>query len=174
MIRGNLEGIPQHTLPGGYSFRWYRHGDREVWVRIHELAERYTPTTAEVYDAQFEKNEIELARRQAFLLDANGNEIGTATAWFHDDYHGQQWGRIHWVAIVPEHQGKGLARPLLTTVCNRLVELDHKRAYLVTGTVRLPAINLYLSYGFEPEIQTVEDRRVWDEALRQLKELRKK
>ena len=174
MIRNSLRGLPQHALPQGYSFRWYRNGDRDVWVRIHELAERYTPTTAEVYDAQFGKNEIELARRQAFLLDPTGHEIGTATAWFQDDYHGQRFGRVHWVAIVPGHQGKGLAKPLLTTICNRLLELGHDRAYLTTGTARLPAIHLYLTYGFEPEIQTDEDCRVWDETFQQLKDLRKK
>ena len=76
--------------------------------------------------------------------------------------------RVHWVAIVPDHQGKGLAKPLLTAICNRLVEIGHDRAYLTTNTVRLPAINLYLAYGFEPEIDTDEDRRVWDGVLKEL------
>ena len=169
MIRRNLDGIPQHALLPGFSIRWYQAGDRETWVRIQALAERHVATTAQVYDKEFGRNEHELARRQAFLFDADGREIGTATAWFNENYHSQRFGRVHWVAIVPEDQGKGLAKPLLTMVCNRLIEIGHERVYLVTGTARLPAINRYLSYGFEPEILTDEDRRVWNEVFLQLR-----
>lgn len=161
MIRHNLSNIPQHTLPSDYVIRWHRAGDRETWVRIHALAEKYVQTTAQVFDEQFGGDERELARRQAFVVDSLGREIGTATAWFNDDYHGQKFGRVHWVAIVPENQGKGLAKPLMTAICNRLVELSHERAYLATSTARLPAINLYLGFRFEPEIWNEEDRRAW-------------
>ena len=171
MIRPSLERIPQHPLPADYAIHWYRPGDRETWVQIHALAETHVPTSAAVYDQQFERNEAELARRQAFLQDAKGNAIGTATAWFDDNYHGARFGRVHWVAIIPEHQGKGLAKPLLTAVCKRLVELGHNRACLTTLTAKLPAIRLYLSFGFEPDIQTDEDRRAWGDALAKLDHL---
>ncbi len=171
MVRPHLDDIPQHPLPRGFSLRWYRTGDRETWVRIHERAERYVPATAQVYDKQFGGDETELAQRQAFLLDPHGQEIGTATAWFDNQHQGRRFGRVHWVAIVPEYQGKGLAKPLLTAVCNRLVQLGHDCAYLSTGTARLPAIHLYLSYGFEPEIGDEEDRKRWDEVLARIQRL---
>ncbi len=174
MVRADLHGIPQHAFPTGFALRWYRAGDRETWVRIHERAERYVPTTAQVYDEQFGGDETELARRQAFLLDSQGQEIGTATAWFDNHHQGRRFGRVHWVAIVPEHQGKGLAKPLLTAVCNRLVELGHDCAYLSTGTARLPAIHLYLSYGFQPEIGNEEDRNRWDHVLDQLQRIHRR
>lgn len=171
MIRRTLERIPQHPLPPGYSLRGYRPGDRDTWVAIHTLAEQHVTTSAAVYDQQFGGNEAELARRQFFLLDGQGAAIGTATAWFDDHYHGERFGRVHWVAIVPSYQGRGLAKPLLTAVCNRLVELGHDRACLTTLTVKLPAIALYLSFGFEPDIRSEEDRRVWEETLRRLRSL---
>lgn len=171
MIRRTLDGIPQPALPPGYSIRWYHPGDRAAWLRIHALAEKHVPTSAQVYEEQFAADERERARRQAFLLDATGLEIGTASAWFHDRYHGQRFGRVHWVAIVPEQQGKGLAKPLLTAICNRLVELGHQRAYLTTWTAKLPAIRLYLRYGFDPEINSDEDRRAWAPTLAAIREL---
>ncbi len=170
MIRHHLDGIPQHALPPGYSFRWYQDGDREAWVRVQERSERYVSISPQLYDTEFGHNERELSRRQAFLLDAQRREIGTATAWFNDNYHGRPFGRVHWVAIVPEHQGRGLAKPLLTTVCNRLIELGHDCAYLCTHTVRRAAISLYLSYGFEPEIGNDEERKAWDHVLEILRQ----
>jgi GNAT superfamily N-acetyltransferase len=169
MIRHNLDRVPQHALPSGYTIRWHRTGDKAAWLRIHELAEHDVPTSPEIYDQQFAAEEQALGQRQAFLLDAAGREIGTASAWFNEDYHGQRFGRLHWVAIVPEHQGKGLAKPFMTVICNRLIELGHDRAYLTTWTAKLPAINLYFSFGFEPDIRTEEDGRLWQEILPGLK-----
>jgi GNAT superfamily N-acetyltransferase len=171
MIRRDLRRIPQHAVPSGYSIRWHRRGDRESWVRIQRLAERLVPISAELYEKEFGHDEPLLSQRQAFLVDEGGHEIGTATAWFDGNYHGERYGRIHWVAIVPEHQGRGLAKPLLTAVCNRLVELGHDRAYLVTSTARLPAISLYLRFGFEPDIRSDQDREIWQPTLNELRRL---
>ena len=40
MIRENLEDIPQHPLPPGYSVRWYRPGDSQVWFAVEKAAEQ--------------------------------------------------------------------------------------------------------------------------------------
>jgi len=40
MVRKDLENIPQFTLPPGYSFRAYRQGDEEHWLRIQLAADR--------------------------------------------------------------------------------------------------------------------------------------
>jgi GNAT superfamily N-acetyltransferase len=134
MIRENLANIPQFRLPSGFTVRWFREGDMALWLQIHR-----------------------------FLIDNQGRAIGTATAWFDDNYNGRRYGRVHWVAIVPDMQGKGLAKPLMTIICNCLRELGHDRAYLTTSTKRFPAINLYYQFGFVPEIKDSQDRAVWDE-----------
>ena len=168
MIRSSLAGIPIHPLPAGFLIRWYRPGNAATWVRIQTAAETSLPISRELFDREFAGNELELSRRQAFLVDPSGREIGTATAWFQEEYHGRRFGRIHWVAIIPERQGWGLAKPLLSTVCKRLVELGHDCAYLVTGSHRLPAIQLYRKFGFEPEILSDQDRLVWPPILTRL------
>ncbi|GAB4564968.1 MAG: GNAT family N-acetyltransferase [Anaerolineae bacterium] len=161
MIRRDLENLPEFGLPPGFRIRWYQPGDRDTWVRIHLAAERYVTITPELFDREFGPDEAELARRQAYLCDEGGRAIGTATAWFDPAYHGQPFGRVHWVAIVPEMQGRGLSKPLLSAVCQRLKALGHERAYLVTSTARIPAIKLYLRFGFVPEIRVDEDVRAW-------------
>jgi len=76
---------------------------------------------------------------------------------------------VHYVAIIPDEQGRGLAKPLLTVVCNRLRELGHTRGYLITQSVRIKAINLYAEFGFVPHIQDSEAMKIWSELQSKLK-----
>jgi GNAT superfamily N-acetyltransferase len=164
MIRRELKAIPDHPLPSPFSFEWYRPGDEVHWLEIQRRADQYNQITPALFERQFGNDAQELARRQCFILDGEDGEarpIGTATAWFDPDYQGQEYGRVHWVAIVPEMQGRGLANPLLTVICQRLRELGHEQAYLTTAPERIPAINLYLKFGFVPEVRSEVELRAW-------------
>jgi len=161
MVRSDLKDVPQHALPAGYSVRTYQPGDEAVWTRIFRDADRYNEIQAGLFEDQFGSDPDLLRRRQIYLCDPSGQEVGTTTAWFDDDYGGLPYGRIHWVAIVPACQGRGLAKPLMTAACNLMVLLGHERAYLVTQTVRLPAIILYLKFGFRPHVRSEADAAAW-------------
>ena len=163
MIRDNLDDIPNYPLPSGYSTHWHQLGDERLWVDVWSRAEEYLEITPELFVEQFGSDPRPLAERQSFLCDAQGEAIGTATAWFDDDYCGQPYGKLHWVAIVPEAQGCGLAKPLLSIVLNRMADLGHARCYLGTSTARIPAINLYLRFGFVPHVRNADDLAVWRE-----------
>jgi GNAT superfamily N-acetyltransferase len=163
MIRDNLDDIPNYSLPSGYSTRWHQPGDERLWVDVQSRAEGYLEITHELFVEQFGSDPRPLAERQCFLCDAQGEAIGTATAWSDDDYCGQPYGQLHWVAIVPEAQGQGLAKPLLSIVLNRMAELGHTRCYLGTSTARIPAVNLYAKFGFVPHVCNADDLAVWHE-----------
>jgi GNAT superfamily N-acetyltransferase len=102
------------------------------------------------------------------LLDPCGQAVATATAWFDDAFEGARWGRVHWVAILPEHQGHGLGRPLMAAVCQRLVALGHVGAFLRTSANRIPAIKLYRGFGFEPHPRSAAEEHIWRGILAQL------
>jgi len=160
MVRENLDDIPEYDLPvPGYE---------EYWQDVQSLADEYTRVTADLFQEQFGTNTQLLSERQCFLLDSEEEIIGTATAWL-DNLDKKPIGRIHWLAIIPQQQGKGLAKPLLTIICNRLKELGHSRAYLTTQTVRIPAINLYAKFGFVPVIETDCDREIWEKLQKHVK-----
>lgn len=130
-------------------------------------------------------------RYQFFLVeDATERAVGTATAWqtkHHAAYSdmltkSSYWaaslespdstvrridlgrdGLIHWVAIDPEFQGRGLSKPLLAAVLRSLgpAGLKCTTATLGTGSGRPQAIPLYLSFGFEPMVFGAEDWGAW-------------
>jgi GNAT superfamily N-acetyltransferase len=149
LSNNSLHCVPRYPLPTPFSLRRSRPGDRETWLRI-ETASRAIPEviTPELFELQFGTDPVVLEQRQLFLCDGTGTAIGTATAWYDGTDPRQNWGRVHWVAIVPPWQGRGLAKPLLSAVCQRLLELDHQRAYLMTESVRTAAIALYQKFGF--------------------------
>lgn len=169
MIRDNLDNIPCCGLPSEYSIRWYKKGYEKFWLDIHRKAEKYQEITPQRFISEFGTDTKLLAQRQCFIFDSNKNAIGTATAWFDDNFNGQKYGRVHWVAIVPEMQGRGLAKPLMTCICNRLRDLGHDRAYLNTSTARISAINLYLNFGFVPYISSTEELDIWRKLQKKLK-----
>src|SRR5258706_4583132 len=161
MVREDLESIPEFALPESYSLRWYRPGDEASWTHIQRRSDDLNQITTELFERQFGSDSALLAARQCFLLDPEGAEIGTGTAWFDHEFEGRDFGRVHWIAIVPQYQGRGLAKPLMTAVCRRLRDLGHARACLSTSSARVKAIRLYLQFGFKPLIQSMEEREAW-------------
>ena len=168
MIRENLDNIPEYSLPAGYSIRWYRPGYEKHWQIVQSLADVYTRVTPGLFEEQFGTDTELLSERQCFLCNSEENIIGTATAWL-DNLGGNSLGRIHWLAIMPEQQGNGLAKPLLTVICKRLKELGHSKTYLTTQSVRIPAINLYAKFGFAPVIDSDVDREIWEKLQKHIK-----
>ena len=183
MARHNLDNLPAANLPAGFSVRWYITGDDKTWLDVQSRTERLLKITPEVHPREFGTDPVPLAARQAFLCGPDGAAIGTASAWFDPNFWGLPFGRVHWVAIVPEMQGRGLAKPLMAVILQRLRELGHERACLGTSTARVPAINLYrklgLGDGKSPTLGTTapvppEYRAAVEEYYRSLAGARKK
>ena len=121
-----------------------------------------------MFKEYFGADEEKLNQRQFYICNTDNETIATATSWYNEDYHGEDIGRIHWVAVHPDYQGLGLAKPLISNVLRRLKKLGHKKAYLRTLSVRTPAICLYLSFGFRPDIRNDHDREIWDKIAARL------
>jgi GNAT superfamily N-acetyltransferase len=161
MVRSDLEHLPEFAWPEGFSLRWYQPGDEDLWIRIHLATERLRSITPELFFQQFGSDPQLLAERQCYLCAADGTAAGTSTAWFDDGFQGQRYGRVHWVAVLPEFQGRGLGKSLVNLTCRRLRELGHERAYLATSALRLQAIGLYLQFGFVPLIRSDAEAALW-------------
>lgn len=166
MVRRHLEDLPTFSLPTGYAVRGFQVGDAATWTRLVQAADLHQAVTADRHREVFGEDLETLRQRQLFLTAPGGEAVGTATAWYGSDGWERDWGRVHWVAIRPDHQGRGLSKPLLQAVLEQLRQLGHRRAYLITETVRWAALRLYLRFGFEPELRRAEDRSVWTDLLR--------
>jgi ribosomal protein S18 acetylase RimI-like enzyme len=148
MAATRLTDIPRPEFPSGMSVRAYRPGDAATWTRIHEDTGFYGTLPAGLHEREFGRDDTALAERQLFVVDAEGHDIATATAWFNDPAHGLPGGRLHWVAVVPAAQRMGVASALVGAVAARFEALGETAAYLTTDSHNTRAIALYGFLGF--------------------------
>ena len=161
MVRDHLDHLPSFVCPAGYAIRTFRPGDAEHWARVEALAEEFASQDEALreFHEEFDPRLRELEDRCFLLEDSQGTVIGTAMAW-DGDLAGEVRGRVHWVGIVPAYQGRGLAKPLLSTVLERLAR-EHHSAFLTTQTTSYRAVNLYLNFGFVPYQADTADAEGW-------------
>lgn len=81
-----------------------------------------------------------------FFVKHKNQYIATVLAW--QDEEVTDVGRLHWLAVLPDHRGKGIGKALC--LCILKFFKDHKKAStkLRTETFRDKAIQLYESVGF--------------------------
>jgi ribosomal protein S18 acetylase RimI-like enzyme len=162
MARHDLEGIREVPVPAGYRIRTFRPGDETAWARVETAVGEFRDEghALEHFADEFGPHVDEMRERCLFLETTDGELVGTTTAWRNPDFPGRDWGRIHWVAVVPEHQGRGLGR-LLVTEALLLMRARHARAYLTTQTSSWIAVHLYLTLGFTPFLTAPAEEEGW-------------
>lgn len=108
------------------------------------------------------------AASAAVLIDAAGSTIGTAGTRPISAADGV--ALLTWVGIHAEHQGRGLAKPLVTAALHAAAASGMKTVFLVTDDYRLPAIRTYLSAGFRPCLHSWDwmQRPRWRRIVRRL------
>jgi ribosomal protein S18 acetylase RimI-like enzyme len=165
MFRPNMDSIPSYSLPSGYSIHLYKpnSNDDQTWAEIATAAGEFRSVqhAQEWFQEEFlnDKNSYLLAERLYFLANFEGRYIGQAMAWSHE-LEGEEQGSLYWVAIIPEYQGKKLAKPLVSTVLKKIGEYSSK-CFLGTQTTSWRAINMYDDFGFKPYLKTGNSEKAW-------------
>ena len=83
----------------------------------------------------------------------------------------QELGRVgvlDYVACHPEHRGRGLGRAVCLGVLEFFAGRGYESVTLLTDDVRLPAIALYLSLGFAPDMTREDMPGRWQAVRHQL------
>lgn len=162
MIRPHLRHIPAAAFPDGYGVRAMRPEDGPLWVDIWRDAEPYYTIGDNLFMEQFGSDLPAIPQRCYLITGPRGTAVGTISAWYKRDFQGADAGQIHWLAIRPAHQRKGLARAAMSYALGQLAQW-HQRAFLGTQTARLGAIGLYLDFGFVPDMTEPGAAEAWAE-----------
>lgn len=151
MIRPDLLDIPQVPFPQGFGIRPMTLDDIGLWTDIQRDAEPYIQISDDLFLQQFGHDLQAVLWRCFIVTDPRGLGVGVISSWYDRDFKGQDSGQIHWVAIRPACRRKGLGKSALSYALNQLSQW-HERCHLGTQTPRLPAINMYLNFGFVPDL----------------------
>lgn len=147
--------IKEAELPSGFKFVKFQEGDEKAWAEIETSVLEFE----KVQDAEkyFKENYLpyinELKRRTLFVENEEGEKVATFTAWW--NYTGERrYPFMHWVAVKPEYQGKGLGKALIAEGVKFMVSIEGDcTMYIPTQTWSHKAIRLYRWAGFEFETE---------------------
>jgi GNAT superfamily N-acetyltransferase len=160
MIRDTLDDIPEAPLPAGFSIRPMRADESGLWTDIQRESDKLQPIPDDLFRQQFGSDTGATQWRTFFVVNPDGAAVGAVSAWYDRDFRGDDAGRIHWLAVRPAWRRRGLARAVLSFALKQLAQW-HTRAYLTTGTDRLPAVKLYLDAGFRPDMSAPDAEKAW-------------
>ena len=151
MLREDGAPIPARSLPGGYTFDFYRpETGKDDWVTV-QLSSRQLETRAQaesLFDSEFMNRAEALSQRMLFVRDAAGTPVASAALWFGSPF-GAEIDRIHWVATDEAHQRRGLCGAMLYELLKRHEALGAPGGvYLISQTFSYPAIRIYQRFGF--------------------------
>ena len=161
MELADVASVQAPGIPAGFGISRYRPGAETDWARIERAAGEF-PDEAKAlahFGSEFGAHSAQMQERCLFLHGPDGIAIGTATAW-HGEHGGSVIGRLHWVAIVPAFQRRGLSKPLVAAAL-ALMRRWHDRAYLTTQTTSWVAVKVYLDFGFTPVHDRPDSREAW-------------
>lgn len=146
--------VNEHGLPEGFHFAFYQEGDEQQWAAIETSVSEFDDEAQalDYFERAFAPYPEELKERMLFVIDSSGEKIGTCSAWWKETATGERFPLIHWVAVKPKYQGKGIAKAMVSHALALLEKLEHASPmpiYLHTQTWSHPAVRLYQKLGFE-------------------------
>jgi beta-glucuronidase len=160
MIRPHLDEIPQVAFPEGFDVRPMRLDEAGLWTDIWHDAEPYAEIKPELFHNQFGDDLQAIQWRSFIVTNPRGIAVATISAWYNRTFKGQDYGQIHWVAVRKSYWGRGLGKAMLTHALNHMAKW-HDRAFLGTQTERIPAIKIYLDFGFIPDLAPPGAVQAW-------------
>lgn len=163
ILERDLDGFMEYSLPAGYRFVFYKHGDRDAWIEIEQSAKEFQSYEKglESWNVYYAMHEEDLPDRMVFIENESGEKIATASAYYDvsgQDTSGDGW--LHWVAVKREYQGRRLSKPLITYVLHVMKELGYTHAKIPTQTNTWLACKVYLDLGFLPTAASVAQNRI--------------
>ena len=143
---------PQYKLPDGYEFVMYKQGFEINWAEVESSVGEFDSTeqALEYFQKEFLNNEYDLSKRCIFIKSPIGKIVATTSVWPGNHFY-KTYERVHWVCVHPDHQGKGLAKAILSKALNLYNSMENEeQIYLCSQTGSYRAINIYMKFGFVP------------------------
>ena len=175
MEKTDTSAYPRFELPPGFAFSHYRPGFERRWAALQRevesadsLEEAETVFKREFLDGKgmdwlhrstesldfvdIENSPCfnELTKTMLFVLGGDGELAGTGSLW-NGGIFGEVRQRLHWIAVSPKHQGKGLSKAIVSKLLDLYNDLGYGGyIYLTSQTWSYKALNVYMKFGFAP------------------------
>jgi GNAT superfamily N-acetyltransferase len=112
MVNEDIGSSPVYKIKGTVSFEYLI---KRKWIwngsEFTSLPDDFNRVNSDIFNGQFSKYKDQSLTAGRYIWKISpGRFLGTSTAW--DDPEGKfpGFGMIHWIAVIPEFQKKGLGR----------------------------------------------------------------
>lgn len=152
MLRKNSEFYRKYKLPVGYTIKPYESGMENHWAEVETSVGEFDKVidAKNYFEKEFISKDKDLSKYCFFVENPNGKIVATASIWYGKHFDDRIKYRLHWVAVNPHYQGKGIAKALISYILKDDKLKGEKYIYLTTQSWSYKAINLYLKFGFKP------------------------
>ncbi|MCM1286227.1 MAG: GNAT family N-acetyltransferase [Acetobacter sp.] len=129
------------------DIRNYCQGDEILWAEIETAIGDFesTENALEYFNLHYKTDDI---FERCFFAKCENKIVGTCIAWY-DFKDNKKISSLHWMAVLPGYQGRGIGKKLLNSVMQFYNSNDLMPVYLHTQPWSYKAVGLYLSAGFE-------------------------
>ena len=159
--------MPAYTVPEGYFVRGYQPGDEASWMELLNTGDYGSDWDRSRFDEYLTGPE----RTTGSVVVVKDDRVVAAT-FASIEVGRDNTGRVDFVTSHPDVRGLGLGRVVCTGVVTYLVSRGYEQVILYTDDWRLPAIGLYLSMGFEPQMTRSDMPERWRRVVEQLEDRR--
>ena len=160
--------VPRHplriTLPQGYILRSFQRGEEKQYIMLlnnKDLGEWTIQKVQSILGNPLSPQGIYFVTQDTF-------PIATACALDRSPNPKKRVGELGWLVVDYPHRGKGLGMIICSAVINHLLNYEYEEIYLLTDYWRYAAIKTYLKLGFEPMLNSDEDRFLWNNLNKKL------
>ena len=156
--------MPVPTPAPNFELRPYQPSDEDSWVALINTGDYGSDWDRARFDEYMTGSERMAGSRVAVR---DGKIVAATFASVQTDM--DDTGRVDFVTSLPKYRGFGLGRLVCSAVVRYLVDRGYSRVILFTDDWRLPAIGLYLSMGFEPQMTREDMPGRWDRIRQNLR-----
>ena len=150
-------------MPNDFELRSYRPGDEDSWIELINTGEFGSDWDRPRFEEYMTGPERMVGSRVAVR---DGTIVAATFASVQAGM--DDTGRVDFVTSLPRYRGMGLGRLVCSAVVRYLVDKGYSRVILFTDDWRLPAIGLYLSMGFRPQMTREDMPGRWEAAMGKL------
>ena len=158
-----LYALPEEFSPEGFEIRSIRDSEMKEWGEKLHPACGFS-SKSEAYCADFLKKALPGGIQVAVEL-ATDRLAASASAQHFDK---ETPGGLGWVMALPEIRGKKLGAAVVAAAMNFGIKQGLSFMALSTDDFRLPAIGLYLKYGWRPYLYAEDMPGRWRKVLAEL------
>ena len=155
--------MPVPPPTSSFRLRSYQPGDEDSWVSLINTGDYGSDWDRPRFDEYILGPERKEGSR---VVERDGVIVAATFASVQPDM--DDMGRVDFVTSLPEYRGYGLGRLVCSAVVRYLIDKGYSRVILFTDDWRLPAIGLYLSMGFEPQMTRDDMPGRWESIRRNL------